>query len=98
MSHVLPSTWYLIIYRCFYTHNWFLIFPASIGDNLRNPPLYSDGRVKHHIHGRSDSYSDLLDRRSFLEEEGFPSIANLRAEAMPLNQIATPPLSVDIEA
>ena len=45
----------LIISRCFSTKNWFLIYPASIGDTLRNPPHYSDGRVKHHIQGRSDS-------------------------------------------
>ena len=55
MSHVLPSTWYLIISKCFSTQNWFLIFPASIGDTLRNPPLYFDGQVKRHIQGRSDS-------------------------------------------
>ena len=45
----------LIISRCFSTKNWFLIYPASIGDTLRNPPHYSDGRVKHHIQGRSDN-------------------------------------------
>ena len=45
----------LIISRCFSTKNWFLTYPASIGDTLRNPPHYSDGRVKHHIQGRSDS-------------------------------------------
>ena len=56
MSHVLPTTWYLIISRCFSTKNWFLIFPASIGDTLRNPPLYFDGRVKHHIQGSSDKH------------------------------------------
>ena len=55
MSHVLPITWHLIISLCFSTQNWFLIFPASIGNTLRNPPLYLDGRVKHHIEGRSDS-------------------------------------------
>ena len=55
MSHVLPITWHLIISMCFSTQNWFLIFPASIGNTLRNPPLYLDGRVKHHIEGRSDS-------------------------------------------
>ena len=54
MSHVLPITWHLIISLCFSTQNWFLIFPASIGNTLRNPPLYLDGRVKHHIEGRSD--------------------------------------------
>ena len=59
MSHVLLSTWYLIISRYFSTENWLLIFPASIGDNLRNPPLYSDGRVKHHIHGRNDKASGI---------------------------------------
>ena len=56
MSHVLPITWHLIISLCFSTQNWFLIFPASIGNTLRNPPLYLDGRVKHHIEGRSDKY------------------------------------------
>ena len=50
----------LIISRCFSTKNWFLIYPASIGDTLRNPPHYSDGRVKHHIQGRSDSKYILL--------------------------------------
>ena len=42
--------------RCFSTLNWFLIFPALIGDTLRNPPLYFDGQVKHHIQGRSDRF------------------------------------------
>ena len=58
MSHVLPITWHLIISLCFSTQNWFLIFPASIGNTLRNPPLYLDGRVKHHIEGRSDKFED----------------------------------------
>ena len=34
----------LIISRCFSTKNWFLIYPASIGDTLRNPPHYSDAQ------------------------------------------------------
>ena len=59
MSHVLPITWHLIISMCFSTQNWFLIFPASIGNTLRNPPLYLDGRVKHHIEGRSDSFIEF---------------------------------------
>ena len=58
MSDVNQST-LSIISRCFSTQNWFLIFPASIGNILRNPPLYLDGRVKHHNKGRSDS--DYLD-------------------------------------
>ena len=67
MSHVLPITWHLIISLCFSTQNWFLIFPASIGNTLRNPPLYLDGRVKHHIEGRSDRYPECQNRTIFKE-------------------------------
>ena len=67
MSHVLPITWHLIISLCFSTQNWFLIFPASIGNTLRNPPLYLDGQVKHHIQVRSDS---LTTNSFFTGEKG----------------------------